>query len=331
MIKTDHIKKHLLASENHYVRLIAKLLLFFIILFVLDFGIGSVLRYFYFKQDSGQQYRTTYSLEHTEADLLIFGSSRATHHYYPKSFEDGLNLTCYNTGRDGCFILYNYAILCGVLKRYTPKMVILDINREEFRRDPAEYDRLSSLLPYYRSHPEIRPVVELKGRFEKYKMISQIYPFNSALLTIAIGNFEGNKQRETDINGFVPLSSRFDGAMDTSKKAAYELDTVKIEIYKKFLDACKQAGVKVYVVCSPEFIKEAHLDSSIAVAKALAKKANVSFISYLDDPNFRSNRLFSDIAHLNQTGAIKFSASVIKEMKAISDGQLTQSPGFSNQ
>lgn len=318
------------ALKNHYVRFAMKISLFLLLLLVLDFGIGSVLRYFYFRQDNGLQYRTTYSLEKTQADLLIFGSSRANHHYYPKIFEKKLNMTCYNTGRDGSFILYNYAILSGVLKRYTPGMIILDINREEFKRNPADYDRLSSLLPYYRNHPEIRPVVDLKGRFEKYKLTSQIYPFNSALFTIAMGNSEMNRKRETDINGFVPLTNEFAGAMGTSGDASYELDPVKIGMYKNFLDACKKAGTKVYVICSPEFIKAAYPDTTITIAKALAEKAGVPFLNYLNVPAFMDHRLFSDIDHLNESGAIRFSEMVAEEMRAIPDGHFAQLSDFSS-
>ena len=146
-----------------------KLLVLFITLVFFDFIIGSLLNIFYFKQESGLQYRTTYSIEKTTADLLIFGSSTANHNYHPGIFQNRLNMSYYNVGRDGKSIFYHYAVLEAVLKRYTPKMIIYDFDEHEFSKDQESYDRLSSFLPYYKKHPEIRSIVDLKSPYEKYK------------------------------------------------------------------------------------------------------------------------------------------------------------------
>src|SRR5665647_758185 len=149
MNRIDRIK------EREPLYFLVKLFLFLIIVFFLDYTIGNILKYLYSKQESGFLYRTTYSIDSTKADILIFGASRANHHYYPQAFENRLHMSCYNTGRDGNSIFYHFAILQAILKRYSPKVAILDFSREEFKRDQESYDRLSSLLPYYYDHPEM--------------------------------------------------------------------------------------------------------------------------------------------------------------------------------
>jgi hypothetical protein len=176
-------------------KLIYNFALVAIVVFVIDFSIGKTLRYYYFKETSGLHYRTTYSMEKTEAELLVLGSSRANHHYVPEIFEDELKMSFYNTGRDGSRLLYNYAVFRSILKRYTPKIIILDIGFDELYSDAEEYARLSPLLPYYKNHPEIRDLIEKRSSFEKIKLLSNIYPFNSSLLAIAMGNLEVNKKR----------------------------------------------------------------------------------------------------------------------------------------
>ena len=94
-------------KKNVYLRFVAGALFVFIIVTILDFGIGSALKAFYFRETSGIDYRTTYSIEKTRADLLIFGASTATHNYIPGTFEKRLNLSAYNVGRDGNSILYD--------------------------------------------------------------------------------------------------------------------------------------------------------------------------------------------------------------------------------
>jgi hypothetical protein len=192
-----------------YKKFFIKLFIFLAIVVLFDFAIGAALRHYYFKQESGVQYRTTYSMEQTKADLVIFGSSRATHHYVPDVFEQRLNMSYYNVGRDGNFIFYHYAVLKSILKRYTPKIIILDISGAEFSVGQDSYDRLSALLPYYKTHPEIRPIVELKSEYEKIKLASSIYPFNSSIITIALGNAEFNKKRNDDTEGYVPLKKNW--------------------------------------------------------------------------------------------------------------------------
>src|ERR1700741_1421898 len=122
-----------------------KICFLFLVLILIDFSVGSILRYFYFRQQSGELYRITYSLEKTNEDILVFGSSRAIHHYHPEVFEKSMHMSCYNTGRDGEHFFYQYAILKGVLKRYTPKIVIFDFIAAEFIKEHEGYDRLSAL------------------------------------------------------------------------------------------------------------------------------------------------------------------------------------------
>jgi hypothetical protein len=154
-----------LKTENKFIRFSVNLVLLFLIVFLFDWAGGAILRYFYFSQTSGLGYRTTYSIDSTRANILVFGSSRANHHYVPEVFEDSLKMSFYNTGRDGNFLFYNYAIFKAILKRYTPKILIMDINPDELYYNPDSYDRLSSLLPYYKDHPEIRDIIELRGPY----------------------------------------------------------------------------------------------------------------------------------------------------------------------
>ena len=181
-------------NKKNYRHLLLKALLFLMLVIAADFITGSVLKHFYFRQSSGWEYRTKYSIEDTKAEVLIFGASRAQQQYNPLFIEDNLHQTCYNVGRDGMPLFYHYAVLQAVLKRYTPKMIILDCEYGALRDGSSSYERISCLLPYYNDHPEMRPVIELRGSFEKYKFFSKIYPYNSLILKIGVGNLESNKK-----------------------------------------------------------------------------------------------------------------------------------------
>jgi len=291
-----------------------------LIVFLLDFSIGSILRYFYFKQETGRQFRATNAIEKTTADVLIFGSSRAYHHYVPSIMEDSLNHSCYNTGSPGQFILYNYATLQAVLKRYSPKLIVFDVSIGDLSEGKESYDRLSFLLPYYKDHPEIRSVVELKGPLEKYKLISSIYPFNSAFLMITGGNMSYFKKKSVDMKGYKPLERNWNKPLSIRSPETYKLDTIKEKIFLSFIEDCRNAGTKLLLVCSPNFVKYNKPDYSIAVMKKYALNKNITFLDFTNDTSFINHPdLFDDPGHLNAAGSVIFTKKIIDSIHVKTD------------
>ncbi|RNI37493.1 hypothetical protein EFY79_08855 [Hanamia caeni] len=298
---------------------IVKSIIFLLVLFTLDLSIGSLLNYLYFKQDSGLLYRTTYSLDSTKADFLIFGSSTANHHYDPSIFEKRMHMSVYNTGRDANTIFYNYAVFQSIIKRYTPKIAILDFNVGEFKVFPQNYDRLSSLLPYYKTNPELDQIIQLKSPFEKLKLISKIYPFNSLLFTILIGNTGFNKSRDyiSDEKGYIPLDRILKRkiTIDTSG-GNYKIDSTKIRLLKSFVRECKNYDIQLYICISPCFKKYYYPDPSVIVINKIANELNVPFYNFSDDTLFWDHpEYFADEVHLNETGAKIFSNKVVDKIK----------------
>lgn len=300
-------------KKNSYKYFFFKLAILFAIVFIFDFVIGNILSYYYFKQQSGPGYQTTYAIDSTKADLLIFGSSRANHHYQTGIFENGTGLSYYNVGRDGESIFYHYAILKAVLKRYTPKMIVLDFTNGDLAKDQNSYDRISSLLPYYPNHPEILPIIELKSPYEKIKLLSHIYPNNSLMLTIAARNITFSGKKREDNNGYIPISKVWNHSIQNDNTPIiYEIDSTKIKVYTSFIQDCINSKVSLYIVCSPYFLKFTHQNYSVKLAKEIAKKYNVPFFDYSQDSTFYNHsKLFADVAHLNKDGAKIFSESVI--------------------
>jgi hypothetical protein len=282
-----------------------------------DFIAGKLLRHFYRRQSSGWEYATRYSAEETKADLLIFGASRAQQQYIPTSFEDTLHLTGYNVGRDGTSFFYHYAMLQAVLKRYTPKVILLDCEYGAMKNAAASYDRLSVLLPLYKDHPEMQSTIDLRSPFEKYKFTSNIYPYNSMLFKIAVANLSSNKEEKEDIKGYMPLHKSLNEPIKTFDYTKnYELDTVKVNMLKSFIDECKSRSIKLYLVCTPYYMKINGYDHSLAVTQQIAAEKHIPFIDYSKD-SFYFNRpqLFDDTVHLNMTGAKIFCSDLASKLK----------------
>ncbi len=290
-----------------------KLAAFFALIIFIDFLGGSLLRKLYFRQTSGYDYLTTYAIEQTNEKVLVFGSSRAANIFNTSIIEKETGLTCFNAGRYGEPIFYHLAMLKGVLKRYRPQMIILSFDAGNFNKNAEAYDRLSVLLPYYKEHLEIRPIVDLKGPYEKLKLLSGIYPFNSLLLPMLTGNTEYSKKKYPNINGFIPIEKTFEGALKTfdySKDTV--LDELKIDAYQSFITDCKNAHVPLFIICPPYMIHAIGIDSSITVGKIISAQHNIPFIDYSRD-TFYTNKpqLFADYRHLNTDGVGYFTKTVL--------------------
>jgi hypothetical protein len=296
-------------------KIIINIVIVFFVTLAIDFAFGRMLRYFYFKEKTGLHFRTTYVMESNRADILIFGSSTASHHYIPDIFETSMKMSCYNAGRDNTCIFYQTAILKSVLKRYSPRIIVLDFPGVEI--EMKEYDQLSSLLPYYRTHEEIRNILELKSPFEKIKLLSEIYPFNSQFSSIVVGYLKINKKIKPDNNGYIALNNQWIAYFDSIPNSNnYLVDSKKLSSFREFISLAKGSRAKVFVVYPPLFQK-CDNRQEIEVCNRICNSENVPFWDFSNDSLFLYNKqLFHDLTHLNHEGAIVFSNLVVKKLKA---------------
>jgi hypothetical protein len=274
-----------------------------LLFFAVDFVIGRIFYTLYSKQKSGWEYRTKYSVEDTKADMLIFGSSRAQQQYNPTFFEDRLNQSCYNVGRDGESILYQYTVFTAVIKRYKPKVILLECENKMFLNYKITYDRLSCFLPLYKDHPEIRPILELRSPHERVKLVSNIYPYNSLFFKILLGNI--SKDKDEDIKGYLPLKGALNEPMrPVNYTKVYELDSNKIKFYNSIIDICKRSGIHLVLVCSPYFSIGSGNDPSLVLAKKIARENNIPFFDLSNGhPLLTKSNLYDDTAHVNEKGS----------------------------
>ena len=286
-----------------------------VVVFALDFVIGRTLRYFYFKQSSGSFFRGTYSMEITKADILVFGSSTAGYHYVPEVFEDALGGTFYNTGQNALGIFLQLATLNSVLKRYTPKIIILSWG-DSFGKDKESYDQLSHLLPYYRKHEEIRRIVELRSPFERLKLISEVYPFNSQVFTILIRNLKIIKISDFRNKGYAVPDERWQGEADPVNTPVSEgVDYNKVAAFREFIVQAKESGAHTFVVLSPVF-KKFKMLREVKIINKICAAEKVDFWDFSRNTLFYKNKsLFADIYHLNHDGAILFSKLIAAKIK----------------
>jgi hypothetical protein len=288
-------------------------------IFLLDWGIGAVLKHFFFTKKSGADYRTAHVINNVKTDVLVFGSSKAVYHYDTKIIGDSLHMSVYNAGRDLSYIYYHYALLKAALERYSPKLVVLDTRANEFYRFRygEDRDRINVLLPFYDSHPELREICQLRGPFERYKLLSKMYPYNSLILNELVELLPiARYQKDDSQNGYIAKYGEV-----KPPKGPYTvndaIDTTAAGYYKKFVELCKAKNVPLVVVYSPIYQSiNSGANRNVQYVMQLCKDNNVPVLNYLNDATFADEpRYFFDALHLNRQGSVIFSSTVAGKLK----------------
>ncbi len=282
-----------------------KIGLLLVLVVFIDSALGRFMEFSYFKQKKGKGYRITNVLENVKSDILIFGSSRAAAHYDPSIIEKATGLSTYNLGLGGQSIMYHKAILDVILKRYKPKLILLELYEGmDFESGMTPYDRLSVLLPYCNKYPSIKKVVEQRSYFESLKLLSKLYPYNSLLLRIIEGNLGYLKTDDTD-NGFIPAIGYWNFPIKEKTQTQTNYNEDHVRLFYDFVNVCKQNDISLFVVISPIYQKS---KDHFSFSQQICDSAKVHLHNYSSESVYISNnKFFQNIDHLNAEGAKVYS------------------------
>lgn len=284
-----------------------KLSIFAVIIVVCDVVIGRTMDYVVKNIEVGGRGRDNYICDKSVDDILIFGSSRAVHHYNSSMIEDSLGMSCYNCGDDGNGIILSYGRLSMIKERHQPKIVIHDVN-PEFDVEVNDNSRyLGWLRSRYNRH-EIATIFNDVDKKEKYKMLSGMYCNNSVFLQNLFTFFTGISN-SAGIKGYRPLTGEMDEMMKKEEREkSYSVDKLKVRYIKKFIE--KSKGAKLYFVVSPIWYG---MDSSnFSLIKEICDSMGVEFIDFSNNKKYVHNdEFFRDGAHLNEKGANEFTKDLI--------------------
>ena len=293
-------------------RFIIKLLILLIVLIFIDQSIGAILQYCVLHSKGGITGRNNYILNHTNEDCLIFGSSKASHHYIPSVFKDSTGLTTYNCGQDGNGIYYAYPVITTILNRYSPNCIIYDVKPEfdlwEYQSDERY---ISSLKLFYGQSEIIDSIIYSIDPIMKIKFLAKSYLFNSQITTPIMGII---KSKPSGDNGFLPLNGTFDGDIKVMS-SNYQYDNNKINLLEKLILKCS-IGTQLIFAVSPSLYEE-DIEIYMPIYK-LCKKHNIPFLFYGDKDEFiNKKKIFKDSPHLNEQGALLYSQIISRDINKI--------------
>lgn len=299
-------------------KFVLRLLVFLAILVVADQIVGKVLGELY--KNAGDKFaRENYMREKLKDDVLIFGSSHAVNHYVPQIISDSLKMSVYNCGQRGNGIIYEYGRLQSILKRYTPKLILLDVVKcyDLDVTDNSTY--LDFLKVDYGTNDSIDKIFETIDPYSPIKLRCQSYKYNSLLCDLVLNNILRNRGRYSK-DGFMPLEGFWkipNGANLTRapQVKAFNYDSIKLKYIEKMFSE-KPKDTKLIVLISPMYFGEQ--TNIFYPIKKLCSKYSIPMLDYYADKRFKGKlNWYHDVEHLNVIGAKEYSSIVGNEIKEL--------------
>ncbi|MFZ4058421.1 MAG: hypothetical protein ACOYKE_09785 [Ferruginibacter sp.] len=287
-----------------------KISFFLLLVAAADYCIGWILARAYTTAKSGNIAKANYAINACKEDIVFIGASDVTHHIISKNIADSLQMSCFNLGIDGLNSYFQLGVLQSILKRYTPKIIVISTNILADSDVKTKAD-IKSLLPYCNNHPAIKALVTKTDSSEQFKLWSKCYPYNSLLLDI----LQGNIKSEPNTFGYKALYGTNAALQLNTNPPALNFTKQSLENFKVMLAAAKQQKCAVYIFQAPRYQSVAHAQDQ-ALLLSLANEYKVGFLNYVTDTAFINHRnYFKDAAHLNNSGATLLTQKIITVLK----------------
>jgi len=290
-------------------------------------------------------------------DVLIIGSSHAKNTYNSGVIDSVFKTRTYNLGTAGQNYLFTNLLLEDVLKKATPKLIIIDLFPGIMKVPTAKKGKGDQLR-----------VIDYTGlSMKKFNLINKVYSFNelpsvysetirnhdkwynsnwnysefdvnNKNFTFQQGYFNSNKiLKKEERNHYSHFTKEHDKFL---KRKPSEDDrnqfTVISELLKNTIKICKEHNINVLFVSSPyfdSFYKDKFNSTHYLLNEFFESRSNIDFVDFNKDFNNLGLTLdnFWDKGHLNIIGSNKVSITLAKYLSDKSYFQIKNQSYFNEQ
>jgi hypothetical protein len=260
------------------------------------------------------------------ADIVIYGSSRAWVHIDPTMISDSLTVSCYNLGINGHNFWLQYLRHQLLLEKNTkPKLIIHSLDAFTLQKNEDLYNA-EQFLPYMLWNTQIKeatisyngfplvdyeiPLIRYYGRQKAINTAFELYTNPQKNIVQRIKGYQGqNRQWNSD----------FEKAKSKMKGYNVKIDPPSLLLFENYLKECKSKNIQIILVYTPEYIEGQQFvknrDSIITLYHKFSKKYKIPFYDYSNDTMSYQKKYFYNSLHLNKNGAELFTHKLIDTLK----------------
>ena len=294
-------------------KFLLKVALFFGLMVIVDIAFGYGFDFLMSHAKGGSTANNYYIANECTDDVIILGSSRATHHYIPQMIEDSLGVSCYNCGEEGNGVILAYGRYKMLTERYSPKLIIYEITPGyDYGIDESYSKYLGYLRPYYNKGGIEEIFDTYDDELSSIKMLSNMYQNTGKIIPDVLDNIV----YRDNLKGYAPLYGTLeDSPRLADNKPMVEIDPHKLSLLETLVIDSKEKGIQFLCAISPKCSYENQgLDYEPALQ--ICKKYEVPVLNNLQLGSISSdNTYFQDVGHMNDKGARLYTQLVINEIK----------------
>jgi len=259
-----------------------------------------------------------------DADIAIYGSSRAWVHISPKIIEDSLNLKAYNFGIDGHNFWLQYLRNKEYLKyNKAPKVIILSVDVFSFAKRKDLYE-LNQFKPYMLWNGDINKFTSSYDgfNFEDY-YLPLIRYYGSMRGSGSVIKPSSNESLYRN-KGYKGMERKWNNDLAKAKLEkkyfSINIDSDTVSLFNQFLLECKSNEITVILVYTPEYIDGQNFvknrEKIIKIYNDFSNKYDLLFLDYSDDNLCMQKEYFYNASHLNKKGSEIFTSKLAQDLKA---------------
>lgn len=295
-------------------KFLLKVALFFALVVVMDFAFGQFFSLLRAYAKGGSTANCEYIANLSKDDIIILGSSRATHHYIPQIIEDSLGVTCYNCGEEGNGIVLAYGRFKMLTNRYKPKLIIYEITPGyDYGTAEPNTKYLGYLRQYYAKEGIKNLFHDFDDGLSSLKMLSLMYQNTSKLLPNLFDNivFRDNHK------GYSPLYGHMEdkGDIYNNDEKSLAIDSIKLSYVERIILDAQNMGVPIVFVVSPKL----GMNNSLLQYQPemdICSRLNVPFYNFLNLEGVSNTaNFFQDKGHLNDEGAKNYTELLLSTIR----------------
>lgn len=259
------------------------------------------------------------------ADILIYGSSRAWVHFDPKIIEDTLQLSTYNLGVDGNTFNMQYLRHQLALKHNKkPKLIIHSVDATTLQK--GYFFNSEQILPYMLWDNDFQ---KNTIGYRRYSLLDYNLPLLryygetaaiSSALKLSFSTQDNDKER---IKGYQGQDRTWNNDFDNAKKimTSYEvkIDEDLVKQFDNYINECKNNDIEVVLVYAPVYLDGQvfiqNQDAVIEMYERFAENYNIKFLDFTKDEICHDKDYFYNATHMNVKGSERFSKKLASKIK----------------
>ncbi|MCI0511769.1 hypothetical protein L0128_00980 [candidate division KSB1 bacterium] len=299
-----------------YRKLFLKLILFLVILYLLDFSAGILLKstnkVIFTEEMLKELYHETQNI-----DLVFMGSSHVYRSFDPYFFGETLDLNAFDIGSPFQNPTITYFLLKELIRlKHQPKMLVLETYWPIFCGDNTSYNSASYVFHYMPF--SLNKVGLFWHAFEfpsSLRLLSQGFHYRRFVQSIFYPNMGADWNCEYRGKGFMPcekVATPTDLMADDPSTQEQQFNEYRIQYFEKTIRLARQHQIQVFAVMTPIhpqiFSKIQNYTRFHQRISAICRHYQIDFLDFNlinQEKSLVTQDDFMDLNHLNLKGAHK--------------------------